>query len=89
VNPQTFVLQARLCARATALKVRMTEAHDQAKGLIERAEGCLAVLDHLGQSTAALANISPNADVSLFIRRVASFGERLARPATNVEDATD
>ncbi|CAB3676519.1 hypothetical protein LMG24238_02388 [Paraburkholderia sediminicola] len=45
----------------------MTEAHDQAKGLIERADGCLAVLDHLRQSTTALANISPGADISLFI----------------------
>ncbi|MFM0233025.1 hypothetical protein [Paraburkholderia sediminicola] len=48
----------------------MTEAHDQAKGLIERAEGCLAVLDHLRQSTAALANISPGGDISLFIEEL-------------------
>ena len=70
MNPQTFVLRARLCARATSLKARMTEAHDQAKGLIERAEGCLAVLDHLRQSTAALANISPGADIGLFIEEL-------------------
>jgi hypothetical protein len=70
VNPQTFVLQARLYDRVTALKARMTEAHDRAKGLIERAQGCLAVLDHLRQSTAALANISPGGDISLFIEEL-------------------
>lgn len=70
MNPQTFVLQARLCDRATALKGRTTEAHDQAKGLIERAEGCLAVLDHLRQSTAAAASASPEGDTGLFIEEL-------------------
>ncbi|MFM0223937.1 hypothetical protein [Paraburkholderia dipogonis] len=58
MKPQTFVLQARLCDRATALKTRMAEAHDKAKELARRAEGCLAVLDHLRQGTSAAANIS-------------------------------
>jgi hypothetical protein len=58
VKPQTFVLQARLCDRATALTTRMAEAHDKAKELARRAEGCLAVLDHLRQGTSAAANVS-------------------------------
>lgn len=70
MNPQTFVRQARLCYRATALNARMTEAHGQAKRLIERAEGCLAVLDHLRQSTAAVANLSPGSDASPLIEEL-------------------
>ncbi|PRX28179.1 hypothetical protein B0G75_112122 [Paraburkholderia sp. BL18I3N2] len=58
MKPQTFVLQARLCDRATALKTRMAQAHDKAKQLVERAEGCLAVLDHVRQGTSTAANIS-------------------------------
>lgn len=58
MKPQTFVLQARLCDRATALTTRMAEAHDKAKELARRAEGCLAVLDHLRQGTSAAANVS-------------------------------
>ncbi|TDY22933.1 hypothetical protein B0G81_3254 [Paraburkholderia sp. BL6665CI2N2] len=58
MKPHTFVLQARLCDRATALKTRMAEAHDKAQQLVERAEGCLAVLDHVRQGTSTAANIS-------------------------------
>ncbi|ACD20567.1 hypothetical protein [Paraburkholderia phytofirmans] len=58
MKPQTFVLQARLCDRATALKTRMAQAHDKAKQLVERAEGCLAVLDHVRQGTSTAADIS-------------------------------
>ncbi|MFM0345054.1 hypothetical protein [Paraburkholderia sp. RL17-347-BIC-D] len=58
MKPQTFVLQARLCDRATALTTRMAEAHDKAKELARRAEGCLAVLGHLRQGTSAAANVS-------------------------------
>jgi hypothetical protein len=36
----------------------MAEAHDKAKELARRAEGCLAVLDHLRQGTSAAANVS-------------------------------
>ncbi|WP_116122163.1 hypothetical protein [Paraburkholderia sp. BL6669N2] len=58
MKSQTFVLLARLCDRATALRMRMAEAHDKAKQLIERAEGCLAVLDHVRQGASTAANIS-------------------------------
>jgi hypothetical protein len=67
VKPQTFVLQARLCDRATALTTRMAEAHDKAKELACRAEGCLAVLDHLRQGTSTAANVSLADDAGPFI----------------------
>ncbi|MFB9124701.1 hypothetical protein E2553_28435 [Paraburkholderia dipogonis] len=58
MKPHTFVLQARLCDRATALTTRMAQAHDKAKQLVERAEGCLAVLDHVRQGTSASSDTS-------------------------------
>ncbi|TCK86902.1 hypothetical protein B0G74_7427 [Paraburkholderia sp. BL9I2N2] len=67
MKPQTFVLQARLCDRATALTTRMAEAHDKAKELACRAEGCLAVLDHLRQGTSTAANVSLADDAGPFI----------------------
>lgn len=61
MKPHTFVLQARLCDRATALKTRMAEAHDKAQQLVERAEGCLAVLDHVRQSTSTNISLADDA----------------------------